>query len=528
MSIFKRVKRTCLQQVHKVFIKKQWNDFVEAAKSPEQYQKIKIQSYLSSNVDTHFGKAHDFSKLKTLNDYQKAVPLMDYEKISPWISRLIDGEERVLTNEPVKIFERTSGSTSANKFIPYTNSLLKEFSASTAPWQFNIYENNPNLMGTGSYWSLSQVAALREKTKNGINIGFQDDSEYLIPIERWAFNQINSVSSEVAREPTHEKWEFRTLISLLEEEDLGFLSVWSPTFAIALMTGLKNRILELVPYLSRSRARILEKSIIREKIDTVILWPKLRLISTWADGPSAPFIPMLKELFPHAIIQPKGLMATEGVISFPLWNRLGCVAAINSHFLEFLPAGETERTVAVHELERGGIYSPVMTTGGGLYRYHLKDNVKCVGNFERLPMIVFEQKLDRVSDMVGEKLNGQFVFEIFKKIKNDLNISHSFALLVPLHDEISYRLYLECDSSVDLERLASLFDERLSLAHHYGYARKMGQLKALSARRVENGQAIYENHLVSLGIKRGNIKPTLLETRAGWNLVFKYFEVPHA
>lgn len=525
MTIFKRIKRTCLQHVHKHFIEKRWQEFLSASTNPHSIQKYKLEQYLLNNQDTAFGKAHNFSSIKTIEDYQKAVPLSDYDKLSPWVERLVNGEERVLTNEPIKIFERTSGSTAANKYIPYTNTLLQEFSSATSPWMYDVYTHCKGLAGTSSYWSVSQASSVREKTKSGISIGFEDDSEYFTFLERWAFKQLSAVPTTVAREPSHEEWELKTLIYLIEAGELGFISVWSPTFAIGLMESLQKRVSEVIPHLSKNRAAALKLGCNKDKLDTRIIWPRLKFISTWADGPSAAFIPKLKSLFPHVFIQPKGLMATEGVVSFPLWNQTGCVAAVLGHYLEFLPHGETDKTVGVHELEVGGLYSPVLTTGGGFYRYHLKDTIKCVGHFNQLPLINFEQKLDRVSDMVGEKLNAHFVYETFNKIREQLNIPLGFALLVPLYGDTSYRLYVECESKVDIEKLGQSLDEALSLSHHYGYARKLGQLKSLSVKRITNGHAVYEEHLVSLGIKRGNIKPTLLEARPGWEKVFLPHEV---
>lgn len=528
MALFKKAKRACLQHVHKHFIEKRWQMFEAASKNPADVQKIKLEQYIEKNKETAFGVAHQFSSIKTLEDYKRAVPLSDYDKLSPWVNRLIEGEEKVLTAEPIKIFERTSGSTSANKYIPYTDSLLQEFSSATSPWMYDVYSHCKGLAGTSSYWSVSQASSIREKTKSGISIGFEDDSEYFTFLERWAFKQLSSVPSNVAREPSHEEWELKTLIYLVEAGELGFISVWSPTFAIGLIESLEKRFNEVLPHLSKSRAQILKLACSQNRVDTQVIWPALRFISSWADGPSAAFIPKLKSLFPHAYIQPKGLMATEGVVSFPLWNQSGCVAAVLGHHLEFLPHGESEATVGVHELEVGGLYSPVLTTGGGFYRYHLKDTVKCVGHFNQLPLINFEQKLDRVSDMVGEKLNAHFVYETFNKIRESLKIPMAFAMLVPLYDETSYRLYLECEHGIDLENLAKKLDEALSSSHHYGYARKLGQLKPLSVKRIQNGHALYEEHLVSLGIKRGNIKPTLLESRPGWEKVFLSHEVPLA
>ncbi len=528
MTLFLRAKRACLQHVHKHSITKKWHNFEVASKNSAVVQKLKLEKYIEKNKKTAFGIANNFSSIKTIEDYKKAVPLSDYEKLSPWIDRLIAGEEKVLTCEPIKIFERTSGSTSANKYIPYTDALLQEFSSATSPWMFDVYSHCKNLAGTSSYWSVSQASSKREKTKSGISIGFEDDSEYFTFLERWAFKQLSAVPSSVAREPNHEDWELKTLVYLVEAAELGFISVWSPTFAIGLIKALEKRVNEVLPQLSKARAQALRLSIAKNKIDTFTIWPSLRFISSWADGPSAAFIPELKSLFPHAYIQPKGLMATEGVVSFPLWNQSGCVAAVLGHYLEFLPHGEEERTVGVHELEVDGLYSPVLTTGGGFYRYHLKDTVKCVGHFNQLPLINFEQKLDRVSDMVGEKLNAHFVYETFNRIRELMNLPMGFAMLVPLYEETSYRLYIECDKLVDLNALAKNLDEALSVSHHYGYARKLGQLKPLSAKNIRNGHNLYIEHLISLGIKRGNIKPTLLEARPGWENVFLSHEVPLA
>lgn len=528
MTILTRVKRACLQHAHKHLIKKRWDQFVDASKNPVPVQQEKLHKLLTENAQTLFGKKHHFSAIKSIEDYRKAVPLSDYDKLSPWVDRLVNGEERVLTEAPVKIFERTSGSTAANKYIPYTDALLQEFSAATSPWMYDVYTHCKGLAGTSSYWSVSQASSVREKTKSGISIGFEDDSEYFTFLERWAFKQLNAVPSTVAREPSHEEWELKTLVYLVEAGELGFISVWSPTFAIGLIESLEKRASEVMKHLSKERAMSLKIALVTNRVDTKKLWPRLKFISSWADGPSAAFIPKLHFLFPHVQIQPKGLMATEGVVTFPLWNQTGCVAAVLSHHLEFLPHGESEKTVGLHELENGGLYSPVLSTGGGFYRYHLKDTVKCVGHFNQLPLISFEQKLDRISDMVGEKLNAHFVYEVFNIVKSQMNFNSGFAMLVPLYGDTSYRLYLEADKSVDLTQLALKLDNELSQSHHYGYARKLGQLKPLSVKRISNGHAVYEEHLVSLGIKRGNIKPTLLEARPGWEKVFLSHEVHDA
>ena len=48
-------------------------------------------------------------------------------EIEPWIERIGRGEPNVLTTEPVLMMEKTSGSSGAAKYIPYTRSLRREF-----------------------------------------------------------------------------------------------------------------------------------------------------------------------------------------------------------------------------------------------------------------------------------------------------------------------------------------------------------------------------------------------------------------
>src|SRR5208282_5190930 len=97
--------------------------------------------------------------------------------------------------------------------------------------------------------------------------------------------------------------------------------------------------------------------------------------------------PELAAMFPRATIQPKGLIATEGFVSLPLWGRDGAALAIRSHFFEFLDAVEKSRLA--HELSVGEEYSIVLTTGGALWRYRLHDRVKVMGFERECPLLKF-------------------------------------------------------------------------------------------------------------------------------------------
>lgn len=67
------------------------------------------------------------------------------------------------------------------------------------------------------------------------------------------------------------------------------------------------------------------------------LFPDLVVISCWADDNSEALAKKLQMAFPGVYIQPKGLLATEGIMTIPVegaGKRL-----TNAHFFEFIDKG---------------------------------------------------------------------------------------------------------------------------------------------------------------------------------------------
>lgn len=95
------------------------------------------------------------------------------------------------------------------------------------------------------------------------------------------------------------------------------------------------------------------------------IWKKLQVISCWCDANAADYAKELQRLFPKAVIQPKGLLATEGFVSFPFAKEEGCRLSYYSHFFEFLSIKDKKIYLA-HELEKNERYEVILTTGGGL------------------------------------------------------------------------------------------------------------------------------------------------------------------
>lgn len=513
--------------LYHAYLHTRWKRFDRAARHPEQTQAQRLTQILQANQSSAFGKEFRFAEIDSISAFQQRLPIANYELFSPWIDRIANGEPNVLTRASVQMFERTSGSTTANKLIPYTQPLLAEFSNATDAWIFDLIHHFPRLKSLRSYWAISPVGKGKELTAGGIPIGFQDDSEYLLPLLRWAFAQASAVPASVSQMSDITEWRLTTARHLLAAEDLGLISVWSPTFLTELMRVISDNWSELLAELPASRRKQLESA--RNHSGTIngqTLWPQLHLISCWEDGASTQFLPMLKAFFPTLPIQGKGLLATEGVVSFPLCRHAGSVLAITSHFLEFLDLDHpNQKPILAHELRPGGQYSPLLTTGGGLYRYHLKDRVTCVGAFAQTPLVRFEGKLDQTSDLCGEKLSAGMVEHILAKVQTEFSLTVHFALLAPVQtDPPHYGLFLESNANLEqLKALESHLENWLRDNAHYAYCRRLNQLGKVCIYPISNGWKHYQARLIAEGTRLGDIKPTNLDRRWGWKETFPQF-----
>src|SRR4026209_2276166 len=92
-----------------------------------QEQAERLRRILGANTGTELGLRHGFSSTGSPCDYQRRVPLRDFDQYREWIDRAAAGAPNVLTRERVVLFEPSSGSAGATKWIPYTRSPQQEF-----------------------------------------------------------------------------------------------------------------------------------------------------------------------------------------------------------------------------------------------------------------------------------------------------------------------------------------------------------------------------------------------------------------
>lgn len=525
----------------------EYRRFHRAAKQVAREQAALLHRIVSQNADTEFGRTQGFGSVRSVGDFQRQVPLRDYDDFEDPITRTANGEKDVLTKEQVHFFEPTSGSTGASKLVPYTASLRQQFRCGIEPWVADLFLHYPELMAGSAYWSVSPVATTARHTPCGIPIGFDDDAAYLGGWQQRLVDSVMTVPSAIGQIRDMETVRYLTLLLLVSCRTLKLVSVWNPTFLTLLM--------EYLPQWGDEIARDLERGTISRVVAPVSamvyvrkdpsrardlcaalrcssaaerherLWPRLRLISCWADANAASPSAALQNLFPQARIQGKGLLATEGVVSFPLVGHDGAALAVRSHFFEFLPispSGDSGEPRLAHELVQGRQYAVAITTGGGLYRYRMGDLIEVSGYLHDCPLVRFLGRHEQVSDWFGEKLNEAHVSGAMHKVFADHKISPAFAMLAcDTRPAPGYVLYI--DTSVPdrtLTLAASKMEEALCSNFHYRYARRLGQLAPLKVFRAQHAAAAYLQNAITSGQRAGNVKPAALDRRDIWWKVF--------
>jgi hypothetical protein len=506
-------------------------------------QRRLLDGILRENADTDFGRRHCFGRIRTPREYQAAVPLTDYAGFADAIARIARGEARVLTAAPVRLLEPTSGSSGGRKLIPYTRGLQADFARGIAPWIADLYLHDPRLLTGRAYWSVSPVATAEERTAGGLPIGFEDDLVYLGRTRGALARASLAVPAAVRRVDDVETFRYATRLALLRGRDLTLVSIWHPSFLTLLLQDLERDMPRLVDDIERGtltppaalpcvaaralcapaspgRSAEIRQLVERHGSDRVGLlrglWPRLRLVSCWTGAQAATPAAQLAQLIPHARVQGKGLIATEGFVTLPITGLAAPLLAVRTHFFEFIPVDGGAPRLA-HELDAGRDYSVVLTTSGGLYRYRLGDLVRCVGHRYACPLLDFVGREGDVSDHVGEKLAESFVRETMGKVLAKRRLAPAFALLT--WQEGAYALCIEAAEAADGDVLAAAaaLDEALAANPQYGYSRRLGQLGPVRAFRVEgDGHLAHLAACVARGQRLGDVKPASLWRHAGW------------
>ncbi|MEB3212408.1 MAG: GH3 auxin-responsive promoter family protein, partial [Leptolyngbyaceae bacterium] len=442
--------------------------------------------------------------------------------------------------DPIVFEEKTSGSRGAAKRIPYTQGLRQSFSRMFCVWAHDLIRHGPPFSTGKVYFCVSptltassssaSVASHSTPPDTLTNNSLQDDAEYLDPWLQWVLSPFLITLPQLGRIRSAEEFKQALCLRLLKETRLEILSIWSPSFLMVQLAYIQQHRHSLLQCLGQSMSHRRRDALMSDPISWVDVWPHLKLISCWDSASAADQAHQVRSLFPGVLVQGKGLLATEAPMTVPLVQAQplnnthpGQVPLLDEVFFEFESVDAVPTLRRLHELEEGQEYRIIVSQKGGLYRYRMGDRIRVTHLYRQTPCLEFLGRDRSISDMVGEKLNSDFVSDVLHQLPIE---DAAFKSLIPvLSPQPHYVLLLEPrnsdrkkpdgeDARASLaQRLSQQLETALCQAHHYRQARLLGQLAPAHVCIATNmAERVIEQKL-RRGQRWGDVKHSLLDTQ---------------
>ncbi|MFJ6676177.1 GH3 auxin-responsive promoter family protein [Actinosynnema sp. NPDC091369] len=412
------------------------DNLLSALSDVRAHQQRVLTDMLQFNAGTEFGRAHDFARVRTLDDFRKAVPINDYAALSPWIERMASGAHGVLTADDPAVYFTSSGSTGAHKKVPVTPRFMKTtfFPFYYAAWAPLAHHFPDVLTAPDRVLNLKHdlLAAPPTTASGHAHVGASQvdfGTRFGEPLSAepgtsapWA-----TLPVPVAADDHLEKTYLR--LRLAVEHDVRCVVGINPAMVAALPHQLAQwwpRILREVRdgtvggarLRSPNPERAAELSRLADHFGVIrpsLVWPNMRVIFGWTTGVASLYLSRLREEFgPGVALLPAPVAASEGPVGVALdRHRTAGSLVVTASVYEFVDAdldpGPDVPVLDHDELEPGRDYHVVFSHVGGLYRYAVGDVVQVVDRVAGVPRVEYAGRATR-SNAVGERLrDGQVV-----------------------------------------------------------------------------------------------------------------------
>ena len=340
-------------------IKKRIHQIELFTKYPHEVQEEWFKKLIATAKNTEWGRTYDFASIENVGDFQNRMPINTYESLKPYIDRLRNGEQNILWPSDIKLFAKSSGTTSdKSKFIPVSQEALEECHYKGGKDMLSIYFHNypDSLLFDGRGLSMGGSHSIKEINNE---IYYQGDLSALIVqnLPTWA---------EFIRVP-------KRSVALMDEWESKIEKIAQSTINhnVTNILGVPSWTLLLI-------RRILE---ITGKNDLHEIWPNLEVFFHGGIN-FEPYRSQFNQVIPSSKMQyMETYNASEGF--FGLQDRTGSDELLlmldYGVFYEFLPMDqldeENPRTILLHEVEKGVNYAMIISTNAGLWRYMIGDTV---------------------------------------------------------------------------------------------------------------------------------------------------------
>ncbi len=501
-----------LEAVARVHVRSQLKGFLRATSKAAFVQERTLLSKIRRNAISDFGRDHNFSSIRSYEDFIAAVPVQTYEDHEPYIRRVMEGQTSALFGPGVSVlmFALTSGSTNKPKHIPVTPTFAKEYRRGWHIFGIKALLDHPQAF----FKRIVQTASSMEeyRTPGGIPCG--SISGLLASNQKRVVHKYYTTPALTAQIADAEA-RYYTIMRYAVPNDVGWMVTANPATQVKLASVAAENAEQLIrdihdgtltppgeipANVSCELEHLLHPNTSRAKQLEILLaqhgqlLPKhywnLGFLANWTGGTLSLHLQDFPHYFGDTPVRDIGLLATEGRMSIPMQDSdAHGVLDIEGSFFEFVDIdGQPDDPQAVcrcHEVEVGRTYRILLTTSSGLYRYDIGDHVLVHGFEGQAPIIEFLHRGSRVSSITGEKITEWQVTQAFTRACSQLGLPSAHFVLAPVWGQPPYyRLHVQHPSD-SVTNLASAFDDELrSLNVEYDSKRKSQRLGEIVTHQV--------------------------------------------
>lgn len=437
-----------------------------------------LMNLVKPNANSHFGREHKFSEIKSIEDFKRFVPIRDYSGFEPYIQAVREGETQALFNPKEKIiaFHLSSGTTAKPKYIPVTKSFYKYHKQIWLYYYGYLIKHNPRILKGKVFPFYSPVSEFH--TDLGVPCG--SDSGLIAEKQSKFIAATYAAPTEAYMIPTIDE-KYYALVRFAIQADVSFIIGSNPIIMLylgRLLNTKKEQLINEVRYgifdesldIPENLKKVLTKKAKKMKdpkraselerimnetgtLRPIDIWPKLCAIATWKGGT----LNLPLELFPNYFgdipIWALGLHSSEGryTVTLDAEGSWGCLA-ITNNFYEFIPEEQrglpNPETKLAHELEIGGKYILVITTASGFYRYNMDDLIECVGHYQKAPIIRFLNKASQIVEFHGKKI---YEYQIVESVRMAIRKHRQY---------VQYFQFHPITNKLNQNSLASIFEHQ--------------------------------------------------------------------
>ncbi|MGC1393673.1 MAG: GH3 auxin-responsive promoter family protein [Coleofasciculaceae cyanobacterium] len=482
-------------------------NFVRKTKDTAKVQERFLLGLIKAHRHTELGQKYKFDQIKTIQQFREQIPILPYSSYEPYLERIAQGEQNILTADQVVYLTLTSGSTGKKKMIPTTRKSQNAFRSATL---ISIGFLNEALRSKGLQFGkllVTNSSQIWGHTNAGIPYG--PASAGVLRMDKFIYEQFFANPYEAIQINDSAARHYVCLLFALREplmrgmianfpmlilRTCNYLEKYAENLIQDIEKGTIADWLEIEPELRVQleqqwsadpiRATQLREILKSEgRLTPKLVWSDLAVVANARGGTSDFYFERFPSYFQDTPIFGAVFSSAEGMFSiYHDVNNDGSVLALESGFFEFIPEAQWEaeqpKTLLATEVKVGERYRILTTSYGGFYRYDIGDVVEVIGFYEQAPIIVFRHRQGGLISSTTEKTTEAHATQVMQALQQEFKVAlEDFCITLSDNDfPARYLVNIELAPNANLSKpqefLAS-FDRKLQSANtHYEISRR--------------------------------------------------------